>query len=407
MSSAKNKKVLKQTLSLFGSFMVLMVLGFAIKYIQTRELGDLDYGRYAFFISISSFLALFFRFGYFVSAQVLLAQNHNPIRERKIIAASTLIATFCGVLLVTLLYLGSFIIDDLFQSDIGSLLRTFSPLCIIFPFSYLIHSLSVGTNRIGIEVSNNILPKSLFLALLLILVNFGTLDVAWNILLNLSSSLLLLIIIISYLRPDFSGLKYYLGILHLKNKKYGVHYYLGAIANQTTYRLDELFITYFIHTTQLGFYTLAHMICSPMVTLSRSITSALFKRFSSMEKIPSKVFAFNTLWLLLCLIGLSILAKPLVGFLFGEEFNQVADYIPWMALVFLIHGLSVPFGFLAAKSQGKMLRNVSWGEAVVNILGNFFLIREYGVYGAIAASVLAKFTNLSMMAYYYRKFIRS
>ncbi len=387
--------------------MILMLLGFAIKYIQTRELGDIEYGRYAFFVSISSFLTLFFRFGYFVSTQVLLAQNHNEDRERKLIGAATLIAIICGALLVIVLFLGSFIVDDLFKTDIGPILRAFSPLCIVMPFPYLISSTSVGSNRIGIEVTYNLLPKSLFLAALLILCNISTLDVEWNIILNLGSTLLALIIIISYLKPDFSAVKRYLGIIHLKNKKYGIHYYLGAITNQTTYKLDEMFITYFINTTQLGFYTLAHMICSPMITLSRSVTNALFKRFSAMKRIPVKLFLINGLWLAGCVAFLTLVSEPLVTFLFGEDFLTVAELIPWLALVFLIHGMGIPFGFLAAKSQGKMLRNVSWAEALVNIIGNYFLIKGYGVYGAILASALAKTTNLSMMIYYYRKFIRS
>ena len=78
----KLPKTLQQVAILFASNILLIVVGFGIKKIQTQELGDISFGEYAFFISLITFLSLFFRFGFFVSLRNLLAQNYNPVREK-------------------------------------------------------------------------------------------------------------------------------------------------------------------------------------------------------------------------------------------------------------------------------------------------------------------------------------
>ena len=75
-----------------------------------------------------------------------------------------------------------------------------------------------------------------------------------------------------------------------------------------------------------------------------------------------------------------------------------------------------PFSFLAVKSKGKELRNVAYAEAMVNVIGNLLLIptaiiimgsKEDGVFGAIIASILSRFTHFVGLWYYYNKMVKS
>ena len=90
IKTTKNKKYSATSLAIlmFLSNILLIIIGFGIKKIQTLKLGDINYGEYAFFISLITFVSLFFRFGYFVSLQNLLSQNHNKIREKKLLEIS-------------------------------------------------------------------------------------------------------------------------------------------------------------------------------------------------------------------------------------------------------------------------------------------------------------------------------
>jgi len=383
----------------------MVIIGFWVKNIQTVQLGEVDYGRFAFFTSVSGFLLLFLRFGFFATIKVLLAQNENPKREKQLLAVGVVLAIISGVALALSVFAASFIIDAWFGTTINGLLRAYSPLVVVLPFFFFFSAYGSGSNKILVSAFYNVLPKLFFLIALLVITANHALEVGENIFWQLGSSLMAILIIVFSLRPDFSRFKYYFGIAMIKNRKYGRHYNLGAIANQTTYRLDEFFITYFVDSVHLGFYSLANIICSPMIQLSSAVNSAMFKRFAVLNRIPTKLFLYNTAWLVACVIALGLAADFIVGIILSSEFGEVATYILPLSLVFLIHGSAIPFSFLAAKSRGKDIRNIAWSEAVVNIIGNYVLISQYGVMGAIMASGLAKLFNLALNIFYYRRYL--
>lgn len=403
--SLKLSKTFRQVAILFASNLLLIAIGFGIKKIQTMQLGDIDYGKYAFFISIVTFLSLFFRFGFFVSLRNLLAQNNNLIREKKLLAIGFVMATVNGIGLCIIVWFLGFFLDDIFQTDMSYSMQLFAPLTIIFPFYYLVNSYGVGTNNIKIIASYNYLPKLLFLIMLLIFLDRLTINII--IFFNLISTLIIILYFLFKLKPDFSNTKKYWGLLWLKNKKYGFHYYTGAIANQTTYKLDELFIAYFKNTTLLGFYSLALLVASPMILMSQALNQSMYKQYSDLKRIPEKIFIYNTIWLLACILFLYLFSDFIVVFLFGVEFEIVSTYIIYLSFALFFQGMSSPYTFLAAKSKGKEIRNVAWAEAVVNISGNIILIPLLGVEGAIITSVISKFINYSYFKYYYKKYLKA
>ena len=403
--SLKIPKTFQQVALLFASNIFLIVIGFGIKNIQTMKLGDIDYGKYAFFISIVSFLALFFRFGFFVSLRNLLAQNHNQQREKKLLGIGFIMATINGLGLCIVVWFLGFFVNELFQTDMAHSMQLFAPLTIIFPFYYLVNSYGVGTNNVKIIASYSNLPKLLFLIMLLFFLNRLTINIV--IFFNLISTLIIILYFLFKLKPDFTNTRKYWGLLWLKNRKYGFYYYTGAIANQTTYKLDELFIAYFKNTTLLGFYSLALLVASPMILMSQALNQSMYKQYSDLKRIPNKIFIYNTIWLVSCIIFLYLFSDLIVGFLFGIEFKMVSTYVIYLSFALFFQGLSSPYSFLAAKSKGKEIRNVAWAEAVANITGNIILIPIYGVEGAIITSIISKFINYSYFRYYYRKYLRA
>lgn len=400
----KFSKTFQQVTILFVSNILLVIIGFGIKKIQTQELGDVSYGEYAFFISLITFLSLFFRFGFFVSLRNLLAQNQNYKRQRKLLAVGFIMAMLNGIGLAFTVWFLSFFVNDLFHTHMGTNMQIFAPLTIVFPFYYLVNSYGVGINNLNIVALYQNLPKVLFLTMLLLA--FNQLSLEMIILFNLASSLVIIISFFIILKPNFSNTRYYLNLLWIKNRKYGFHYYTGAIANQTTYKLDELFIAYFRNTKLLGFYSLSLLVASPMILMSQALTQSMFRKYAHIKKIPKKIFVYNTLWLLGCMIFLFLFSDHIVGYLFGMEFDVVSKYVIYISFVYLFHGLSSPYAFLAAKSRGKEIRNVAWAESIANIIGNLLFIPILGIEGAIITSIISKIINFVYLNYYYRKYLK-
>lgn len=400
----RNKNTIFQTSTLFGSKIGVIALGLLIKAIQTRALTPDLYGLYIFFSTITGLTVLFFRFGYFASLKVLLANNNDQQKEKEFFGIGISVGGLIGIAYGVFIFIISFFINDLFDIQFGHQLRVLAPLCIIFPLQHLLEDLAIGSNRVNQLASFNLGSKVLFILPLVTIFLIGELTLSKVLWFNLISSALALFFVLNRLNPAFTNLKSRFKELRDKHQSYGKHYYYGNVANQSTYKLDEVAISLFINTTQLGFYNLANMVCTPMVLMSQALTSSMFKRFASEERIPYKVFIYNTLWLLLSWGILITISGFLVSFIFGSDYMIVAKFIVPLSLAHFLQGLYQPFTFLAVKSKGEAIRNVAWGESIINIVGNFTLIFIFGIYGVILTSILAKLFHAIGLYYYYRKY---
>ena len=400
-------KTAKQTLTLYASQMLLAILGMVTSSLNARILGAKDYGILAFFFTITGFSILFFRFGFFSSIGLLLAQEKDKNKERELIGASILIGLLVGISYSLFIFISSFFIDSIFRTSINHILRIFSPILVILPFQMLIPQIGRGTNEIYHLAWFNIIPRCLYIigVVSILLLGLIQIKVSTLILINLISTFVGFTVIIYNFKPLFNNLKENLKKICQKNKEYGIHLYWGQIADQSTYNLDGIFITYFVNTTQLGFYSLARAITSPMVMLSQSLSTSLFKDFASRERIPEKVIQLNFLWLLVGTTGLALLGRFIVVLLFTDKFLPVVPLILPLALAAFFQGMYQPYGFLAAKGEGKWIRNVAYAEAISNIIGNVFLIYFFGAFGAAVASAISKFVHWMMLKYYYKKFL--
>jgi len=392
----------RQTLSLYFSQILALILGAFISVINTRALGPEGYGILSFFLSITSFTVLFFRFGFFSSSGLLIAQTKDELKERELIGASVVIGLFIGLLYSTFIYLFSFFVDEIFHTDVSWIFRWTAFMLIAFPLTMLIPQIGRGTNKIEKLSLYNIFPKIIYLLGALVLLKIIQVKPFHFILLNIFATTMGVLVVIGLFRPVFRNMKENLKNIWNVNKEYGFHLYLGQIADQSTYQLDRIFISYFVDTTQLGFYTLAMAITTPMVGLSRALSMSLFKKFVDMERIPKKVIWYNFLWLASCVIGLTIFGKFIVVLLFTEKFLPVVPLIFPLALASFFQGMYQPYGmFFESKGKGKWIRNNSYITSLMNLVGNIILIPTYGAYGAAIASALSKMTHYVVYIYLY------
>jgi len=402
-----HKKVVGNTAILFSSQILVLIIGLGIKTIQVRALTTYEYGLLALFGTITSVIVLFFHYASFSSLKVLLANNEDKKKEKEYFGLGIIIACILGVLFSFSLFGSSFFVDDFLDVEVGEILRLLSPFCFILPFQFCISEITIGANKLKRLASFHLFSRLLFIVSLFVLFRGDLLNVELIIILNLLSWLVSTIVVLFGLTPSFSNLKENLNTIKEKNKSFGISYYYGAIVNQSTFKLDELFITYFVNITQLGFYTLASIICSPMTFLSRAFVNSIFKKLALKDRIPIRVFVYNTLWLGFCILFLYLCSDFIVSTLFGEEYMQVSVYILPLSIAFLFQGMYAPFSFLTVKSKGRELRNVAYAEAFVNVFGNILLVPTIGVLGAIYASILARFTHFVGLWYYYNKMIKA
>jgi PST family polysaccharide transporter len=406
LKSALLSRTGQQTVSLYASQLVLLAMGVATATLHARVLGPADYGVLAFYMTFTRFVAAFFGFGFFSSSALLLARAGDAAEERRLLGTTLVVALGTGLLYAVLVFLASFWVDALFDTQVGSILRACSPLLVLLPLEPLVAQLARGTNRIEVQAAFNVLSRSLYLlAFGGILLAGGTVSVLALALLQLGSLGVALGVAAARLAPGFDALAETWRKLAATNRAYGVHVYAGQVVNQTSYRLDGILITLFRDTTTLGFYTLATALVSPMALLSRSLSASLFKDFARRAEIPRSVFLANSVWLAACCAALVLAGGFLVTLLFGERYADVTPLILPLAVAGFCAGMYQPYVFLAAKGKGVWIRRTAIVEGVVNVVGGVVLIYLYGALGAAIAAALAKFAHWQMLARYYRKYL--
>ena len=398
----------RQTSTLYLSQIIALFLGVFTGVINTRILGPAGYGILAFFFAITSFTVLFFRFGFFSASGLLIAQAKDERKERELAGASVIIAFFIGISYSFFILFLSFFVDDIFDTNIGWILRYTSFILIALPFSMLIPQVGRGMNKIERMSLFNVIPTAIYLLGALMLLKIIQIEPFHFILLHIFATTIGIFVVINLFHPVFSNIKANLKEIWKKNKEYGFHLYLGQIADQSTYQLDKIFITYFVNTTQLGFYSLAMTITTPMVGLSSALSMSLFKGFVDMDRIPKKVIYYNFLWLAACVVGLVIFGKFIVVLLFTEEFLSTVPLILPLALACFFQGMYQPYNmFLGAKGKGKWLRNIAIIQSIINVIGNLILIYYMGAMGAAIVSAIAKGEEYALNRYYYKKYLKN
>ena len=175
---------------------------------------------------------------------------------------------------------------------------------------------------------------------------------------------------------------------------YGYKVHIGRIATLLISRSDLFMVNLFLGPAAAGIYTVAVRLVEQLWMISQAVSVVLFPRLSALvdretekQKLTA-IMASAILWLTLVLaILLTVVATPLVGLLFGDEFLEAA--LPFALMlpgVVLFSSARVMANDFAARNLVQLNLILTLGTLALNILGNLFLVPLYGVVGAAIAT---------------------
>ena len=198
---------------------------------------------------------------------------------------------------------------------------------------------------------------------------------------------------------------------------YALNFYsIGVIAH-----IQELSIrtisAFFLSTSQVAFYSLGEGAGRILSKIPEALTTILYPRISRLEKnsevIDLSCRAFRATLIILIFIGivLSLIAKPLVVFLYGIEFELSA-----VVLVIAIPGIVIGSSALTLKTffegsgKASIIPKVQIMPVILQIGLAYFLISLYGFIGAAISfstgfllyglAVLIAFLKISKVSFY-------
>lgn len=403
-----NSKLIKQTAFLTIAQIIAMVIGFISSMLLAKEMGVELFGIYSFAIAIISFLAIFFEFGYFASVSRLLAINEDKTIEKEIIGASIAIVFGISILLFITIFAISFLVDNIFEDKIGYIIRLASIVSWSFVLPFFMELILKGSNHIEYLSGFNILWKILFLVFIIILY-VGNMLIPLYVVLSFSITTIVSAIFFIYkLEPSFINLKKNIYNLNNENKVYGVHLYVGRVIDTATQQLDKLLIGFFVGAKDVGLYSLASSIASPINSFSSALSSSKFKSFSDRLEISKKVLRINLLWIVSALIGANILGFIIIQYYLSIEYYDVQILLFFMSIAIAFQAAYQPYNaWLASNGYGRILKRKSIYTSILSLILNFIFVPLYGSIGAAIAILLFMMHSFILHIYYYKKAIKN
>ena len=199
--------------------------------------------------------------------------------------------------------------------------------------------------------------------------------------------------------------------LLVEQARHGVHMMLGNLVNLLNYRLDSLFIAYFLGPRDVGLYAAATTVAEATLYLPRGISQAAFSWSSSLQPAepadPDRRKTVRRLFVRLAVAGallasaVALVVPLLLPALFGRGFTPSVDPARILLAAAFFNGLGLlAMGLLHGTGQARLNSRAGAIAALLNAAANATLIPRFGIQGAAIGSLLSygAYAGLSVTA---------
>ena len=229
--------------------------------------------------------------------------------------------------------------------------------------------------------------------------------VIWYMIVNIIKALLPMNFVVS---GEKLSLKLNSNVLK-QSLDYGLKIFLTGIFSLLILRIDLYMVNFFKGTAGSGLYSLASTFGDIFFILPFSIVTVMFPVINEEEGLKKESVAkysrLSLIPILILALGTLLFIKPLIGFLYGQEFLLAAQpiFLLLPGLVFLSIATILSQYFLSTGYPLKL--TLSWFlVTVLNIILNFIYIPQYGM---IAAAITSTISYLLVFGFHYYFFYKA
>lgn len=177
--------------------------------------------------------------------------------------------------------------------------------------------------------------------------------------------------------------------------------------------LDKYMLIWIEGVSANGLYSTAQKIPALITVVTGIFTQAW--QLSAMKNYKDDDFShfFSEVFRLICIVllfgtsAVFLLNKPIALFLFQKDFYVAWKYVPMLTVAAIFSTLAAFLAsvFTSAKKTNILFVSTTAG-AIVNIVGNYFLIRYIGIMGASIATVLSFMVMVIVRIVTMRKIVK-
>jgi len=351
--------------------------------INARVLGTEYFGVLSFTLALVAFSSIFFRFGFFSSTEVLLAENNDFQTSREIIGAALIIGLIIGLLFGLSIFYISSEVDIWFNVDISVTLRRLTPILVPFPLVMLALSCAKGLGEIRYAaILQGATPVLVSIGICLLFL-FNALTISRVLFLTYSSSFVVVSFIFWKLRPSLRNVWSNLCLLLRKNCKHGFPLFIGQLSDQIASQIPPIIIPIFWGPAEVGFFALANRITSLVSLLSQNLGFAYFRRFASAVSIDRRIMVVNTGIISIIAIVFVLCIGLIISFLYGPTYAPVINVCYALLCGQVVRAAYQPINsFLNSKSRGRTIRIASIAMLISSLPCYTFFVPLFGATGA-------------------------
>ena len=294
------------------------------------------------------------------------------------------------------------------NSNVSELFIIAIPVCGAVLMLNYINTVFQGDNSINKLSIARVVPALLYLIIAWATLNSDRATSANIMLLYNGCAIAVLLPLIVSTKPAFKNISCAYKELQQENREYGFNVYIGSIAAVSLSYLAGITLGLFNDdNTNVGYYTLALTIATPLAILPTVIGTTYFKKFATQKFIDKKVVIATISLSFASLFAFIIFVPFVVDLLYDDSYVSVTRYAQYLALGTTIHGLGDMFNrFLGSHGKGKELRNGAFLSGIIMTLGNIVFVHAWGINGAIATRILSASSYCFTMLVYYLKFTK-
>ena len=386
-------------MSVFKRDIFIYCLTILVSIIVARTLGPEILGIWVALSLISQYADFFGRLKTDLASVPLIGKQEFSVE--RILFINNIIAITSSFFLVVLLFIfQDYLLYNLLNISSSDYKIVYLLILVCIPVEFLLSVYKyyfLGTDDINfynkINVTVNIVNFALIILCLLIL----DLELLGVVIAKLISTLWALGI--SIIRVHIFDKKQFYSFAPSKNlfKKLA----LGATGFYISSLLTNLFeISYktvgalFLAKANLAFFNQAESLSRMLIKLSESVSVVLYPKISHLSDLNAAikltVLSFKALIFIQVLLSipLIIFAKPLIIFLYGVEFSDVAIFIKFMIFPFVFFSAVNVFK-IHIEGQGKahVIPKLIIAPVLISLLISYVLVKNFGVSGLLLSFI--------------------
>jgi O-antigen/teichoic acid export membrane protein len=386
------RKIFQESQYVFYINIIEKVVFFVFFLILARELDKTHYGLIATVFAFTNILNSFFDlgFGYYFQREAG-AEDIKEKLESAISFRLIIMVLFVGVLFVYL-YL-NLSIDPVIIGIIGI-------LTYLNGFNFILNSVLYGKKKYKKSFMGFLISRLIFAALIII---FYLMKVQHYLILTslLISVIFHLGLLFKYLHEEKLSIKLRFDGPVLKKILYSsVPIGMGIIFVLIYDRVDLLIIERFLSFEAVAIYSIAYSLYKIPTIISGVILTPVFTDLSKSFSLNNKVERHEIMMVSLILLGISVFAilfvnifgEPLLLFIYSNKYSLSIPYLKY--LVIALPGLFFNnlTGVISNSIRKEKIPMISAGlGALIHITINVILIRFYGLWGAVAATIISEY----------------